>query len=260
MYRYFKWLLGLYISLAAMKVQAQANRLSDKNLIGWYNVFATLPAGNKTGIHLEYQWRRDELITQWQQSLLRLGFNYALHKQVQLRLGYAWIETFNYGDFPLNPYGKPFTEHRFYEMLTVNNPVGKHELSHRFMLEQRLVGKYADALDETERTYPLLHRFRYMFRWQLPLTKADHSQAYPYAAMYDELFVGFGKNVGENVFDQNRLGALLGYRFNAKFRIEGGFLSQIVQLSREINNRNVFQYNNGLIINAYLQPSGIRRR
>ena len=70
------------------------------------------------------------------------------------------------------------------------------------------------------------------------------------AAIYDEIFIGFGKNVNENVFDQNRLGVLLGYRFSSKLRIEGGFLSQIVQLPREINNRNVFQYNNGLIVHT----------
>jgi hypothetical protein len=69
--------------------------------------------------------------------------------------------------------------------------------------------------------------------------------------MYDEIFVGFGKNVNENVFDQNRLAILLGYRFNKKWRIEGGFLNQILQFGREVNNSNVFQYNNGIILNTY---------
>jgi len=43
-------------------------------------------------------------------------------------------------------------------------------------------------------------------------------------------------------------GGLPNYLFNKKFRIEGGFLNQILQLPREImlpgspNGRNVFQY------------------
>ena len=74
----------------------------------------------------------------------------------------------------------------------------------------------------------------------------------PYAAIYDEIFVGFGKNVNENVFDQNRLGVLLGYRFSSKVRIEGGFLSQIVQLPREVTGRNVFQYNTGVILSTII--------
>jgi hypothetical protein len=78
-----------------------------------------------------------------------------------------------------------------------------------------------------------------------------------YAAAYDEIFIGFGKNVNENVFDQNRVGLLIGYRFNKKWRIEGGYFNQIVQLPREITlpgsstGQNVFQYNSGFIINTY---------
>jgi hypothetical protein len=43
---------------------------------------------------------------------------------------------------------------------------------------------------------------------------------------------------------------LLGYRFNKSVRIEGGYLNQIVQLGREVGGRNVFQYNNGIIVNT----------
>uniref|UniRef100_UPI0037BE61AF DUF2490 domain-containing protein n=1 Tax=Flavobacterium sp. TaxID=239 RepID=UPI0037BE61AF len=69
-------------------------------------------------------------------------------------------------------------------------------------------------------------------------------------AAYDEVFIGFGENVNENVFDQNRIGVLLGYQFNSSLRVEGGYLNQILQLGREVNGSNVFQYNNGIIVNA----------
>ena len=68
--------------------------------------------------------------------------------------------------------------------------------------------------------------------------------------LYEEIFIGFGKNVNENIFDQNRIGILLGYRFNPIVRIEAGYLNRILQLGREVNNRNVFQQNNGIILNA----------
>ena len=90
-----------------------------------------------------------------------------------------------------------------------------------------------------------------MFRAQIPLKGREITDKTPYAAIYDEVFVGFGKNVNENVFDQNRLGLLIGYRFSPKVRIEGGFLSQIVQVGREITGRNVFQYNSGMIISTH---------
>jgi hypothetical protein len=90
-----------------------------------------------------------------------------------------------------------------------------------------------------------------MYRLQMPIGKKKIEDKTPYAAIYNEILIGFGKNVNENVFDQNRLAMLLGYRFNKIFRVEGGFLQQIVQLGREVNNRNVYQYNNGIILNSY---------
>lgn len=62
-----------------------------------------------------------------------------------------------------------------------------------------------------------------MFRIQLPLKGNSINNKTPYIALYDEVFVGFGKNVNENIFDQNRLGILLGYKLNNSFRIEAGY-------------------------------------
>jgi hypothetical protein len=65
--------------------------------------------------------------------------------------------------------------------------------------------------------------------------------------------IGFGQNVGQNIFDQNRLGLLLGYRFNKQVRIEGGYFNQILQLGyrEKITGQNIIQHNTGFIINAF---------
>ena len=229
---------------------AQNTRIKDKNTIGWYAFTGTFNINKKWSVHTEYQWRRDNVITDWQQSLWRTGINFKVNQKLSLRAGYAWIETYNYGDIPINGFGKQFTEHRAYQMATVNDKMGIAEFSHRFMLEQRWIGRYTNASLTKENEYFFVNRLRYMYRLQIPLKGKTIADKTPYAAIYDEIFLGFGKNVNENVFDQNRLGVLLGYRVSSKLRIEGGFLSQIVQLPREINNRNVFQYNNGLIIHT----------
>ena len=233
-------------------VDAQNTRISDHNNIGWYVFNGTFKINKKWGIHTEYQWRRDHVIKDWQQSLLRTGINYQVNKKLSLRLGYAWIETFNYGDIPINGFGKQFTEHRAFQMATINDKAGMVELSHRFMLEQRWIGRYTNASFTKEDEFFYVNRLRYMYRMQIPLKGKTIGDKTPYAAIYDEIILGFGKNVNENVFDQNRLGVLLGYRFSSKVRIEGGFLSQIVQLPREVGSRNVFQYNNGLIVATHL--------
>lgn len=68
--------------------------------------------------------------------------------------------------------------------------------------------------------------------------------------MYDEIFVGFGENVQANIFDQNRIGILLGYRFKKNVRIEGGVVNQTLQFGRQINEKNVLQHDHGIIVNA----------
>lgn len=239
-----------FLLIAYHNTFGQNNRLNTSNNIGWYNYFGTFKVSEKFGIHTEYQWRRDNIITDWQQSLLRVGVNYNLNPRVLFRAGYAWVETFSYGEYPINGLGRDFTEHRIFEMLQLSHKEGLIDFSHRFMLEQRFVGRYSSATQTTEDEFPLLNRVRYMLRIQFPLKGKEIKDKTPYVALYDEIFVGFGKNVNANIFDQNRIGVLLGYRFNKNIKIEGGYLNQTLQFGRQISGQNVFQNNNGLIINA----------
>lgn len=244
-------LISLFlVGFTNMNLFAQNSRQNEYNSIGWYNYFGTFKLDKKFSLHTEYQFRRDNLITDKQQGLLRLGVNYQLNSKIQLRLGYAWIETYPYGEIPINGFGKDFTEHRAFQMVTLNDKVSIIEFLHRFMLEQRWVGRYSNGNLSSEDQFPLLNRFRYMFRVQIPLKGNSIVDKTPYLAIYDEIMIGFGENVNENIFDQNRLGLLIGYKFNNTIRIEAGYLNQIVQLGREVNNRNVFQNNNGFIINT----------
>lgn len=229
---------------------AQNNRTTINSTIGWYNTFATFKLNNKFGIHTEYQWRRENLITNWQQSLLRVGLNYQLNPRVLFRVGYVWVETFPYGEIPINGLGRDFTEHRVYQLAQLSHKEGIIEFLHRFMLEQRFVGRYSSAAVTTEDEFPLLHRGRYMARLNIPLQGSEIKDKTPYISPYDEIFIGFGENVNANIFDQNRIGILVGYRLNKSVRLEAGYINQTLQFGRQIAGKNIFQSNNGLIINA----------
>lgn len=232
-----------------MMAQAQSIRLRNENTIGWLNTFANIKTGKKTQLHTEYQFRREGPVANWQQSLLRVGVSYAPEKSLQIRAGYAWIETFAYGDTPLNAYGKTFTEHRTFQSLHLNHKSGKLDFSHRYMLEQRWIGTYSNAeLDKEDGTL-FVNRLRYLARADFPLKGGELTKQTPYVAVYDEVFVGFGENVRENVFDQNRFAVLLGYRFSHQFRAEGGYFNQIIHFGREFDGKNLYQYNNGFIFN-----------
>ena len=233
-------------------ISAQNTRINDYNSIGWYAATGTFFFHKKWSAHLEYQWRRDELISKWQQSLLRTGINYQANSNLTLRAGYAWAETYNYGDYPINAFGKTFTEHRLYETATLTQRSGSVDISHRFLLEQRWLPRYASAASAKPEEWLFANRARYMLRLQHSLKGKTLEDKEPYIAAYDELLIGFGKNVNENVFDQNRLGLLIGFRFTKAFRIEGGYLNQTLQLGREVTGRNVFQHNNGFILSCII--------
>jgi len=253
--RYITYGLLTLMLFNGITASSQNTRIKEYNQIGWYNYFGTFAFSKKFSLHTEYQWRRTDWISSWQQSLMRIGVNYQANPNLQLRIGYGWIETFPYGTYPINAQGRDFTEHRLFQVATVTNKIGRADLSHRFMLEQRWLGRYTAPNLTKEDDYVFVNRMRYQFRVQLPLKGKSIGNRTPYVAAYDEVFLGFGKNVNENVFDQNRLGLLLGYKFNDKFRVEAGYLNQTVQLGREINGSNVFQHNNGIIVNTYINAN-----
>jgi hypothetical protein len=239
----------LGVSLASF---AQNNRRTLDDQIGWYALFLNYRLDDKFSLHGEYQYRRTNFIQEPMQNLYRVGLNYQVHPQVTLRVGYAFADTYPYGEVPIQSTGRRFPEHRAYQMITVNNPIGAVFLSHRFMLEQRFIGRFLDPLADRADDYVYLNRVRYMLRLQVPLKGSSLEDKEPYLATYDEMFIGFGKNVNQNVYDQNRFGALLGYRFTGKLRIEGGYLNQNLQLGRFVDGNNLFQNNSGIIFNTYI--------
>ena len=230
---------------------APAQRLQDPNTIGWYSAFNTIHLSKRTSLWLEYQWRRENIVTDWQQSLARTGIQFYFKNGLTALLGYGYIITYPYGDYPAGPYTIP--EHRIFEQLVWNDAIGRVGLNHRVRLEQRFVGKVnqlAAVYEVSDWTY--LNRLRYQLRATIPISKKTMGDKTWYAAAFDELFIGFGKNVNQNIFDQNRIGLLTGYQFNRSFRLEGGYFSQTVQQGGLVSGKEVFQYNQGLMLNAYL--------
>ena len=235
--------VSLFIAFAKPSF-SQEQRLADHNTIGWLVYTGTFKIKPKIAIHTEYQWRRVDGFKNCQQSLLRTGINYTVRKDISLNAGYAFAETFPYGDYPV---ATAFPEHRIYEQVVIKNPVGKIEISHRFTLEQRFAGKVTIDNNQKNIDWIYLNRMRYRLRTEIPIGKNNWSIAFQ-----DEVFIGWGKNIGTNVFDQNRLAAMIGYKLNKHIKFEAGYLNQILQQGKRINNKAVFQYNNGFLLSTHL--------
>jgi hypothetical protein len=222
--------LLLCLSPAAL---AQNERIKDYNQNGWYMYFGDHKLTNKWGLHTEVQWRRHNILKDPQQLLIRTGINYDLTPSAMFTLGYGFIETHPYGDFPA---AGTFPEHRIYQQLQLKNSVARVGLIHRYRMEQRWV-RPAGAENST-----YLNRARYMLKATLPLMGATIDAGEPFLAVYDEMFVGFGNNIQRNIFDQNRAYAALGYKIKDGATIELGYLNQIVQKANGV----VFEHNHTL--------------
>lgn len=244
------FLCALLLLVAGGSAMAQ-NRLSTHNTVIWLNQFHTININKNVAILAEYQWRRTEGLKSWQQSLLRGGIQYKFKNGVSVLAGYGWIETFPYGDYPPAA-PQPFPEHRIYEQIVWNDNIGRVMLNHRGRLEQRFLGvldpQATDGRSITRWNY--LNRFRYQLRATVPLNHATLIDKTLYAAAFDELFIGFGKNVNANIFDQNRIAAVLGYKINKRVSLEVAAFNQTVQQPAQITGKSVFQYNSGMMLNA----------
>lgn len=217
----FFLLFGLPVSLLGQ----QTDRIRAVNENGWYMYFGDHHLGDRWGVHLEGQWRRNNLITKWQQLLLRPGVNYDVNENVMLTAGYAFIDTWPYGEAPV---ALRFPEHRFFQQALVRHRIGSTQTSHRYRLEQRLLGEMgldANGAAAVNR-YRYENRFRYMFRINVPLSGCAVEKGDWYLGLYNELFVNFGRNVAANIFDQNRAYAALGYSLGKMGNLELGYVQQ----------------------------------
>ena len=238
---------------------SQEKRLSDENFIGWLVYNGTFKFHQKFSAHTEYQFRRVDGLENGQQHLLRAGVNYIYKPSVIAHAGYGYILTFPYGDYPTVLVGTLTPEHRIYEQVVLKNPVGRCEIIHRYRLEQRWIGKITSQSKPDVESWIYLNRLRYSLRLNMPLVKKLNEKNSLYAVAADEIFIGFGKNLGSNIFDQNRIGAFLGYKFNNNLKVETGFLSQIVQQGGRVNNSPVIQYNSGFQVAAFLDAGLLKK-
>ena len=232
------------LALPPIAARAQEpDRVSDLNLHTWYMYFGDHQLGQGPwGVHFDGQWRRQGVGQKRQQLLLRPGVNYDFRPGAQVSGGYAFIQSYPYGDYPAR-----FTtpEHRVWQQLLLKQRVGDVRLAHRFRLEQRFVGVKGNDPAGSEHLFDYSHRnrFRYFTKGVIPIRKGGAGSAF-FVAAYNEVMFNFGSNVANNIFDQNRAYIALGRKVPGLGTLEVGYLQQTVQQG----NGRVFEFNHTLQI------------
>ena len=227
----------------------QSPRLLDPNTLGWFVYAGDHQLTPKWAVHTEYQWRRINGAPQ--QQLARLGLVRRLSERVTVSGGYTYFQTHRYGRYPTVA-NRPEPENRLYEDVTLRDQLGRLALNHRLRLEQRWLGSRANEGRGAVETWEYQNRIRYQLAAEWPLQGPTVEDGEWYLNAFDELFIGFGRNVQSNVFNQNRLSGGVGYQFTENAKIELNYLYQISQHAtpEPVSGRPVFEFNQGVRLNV----------
>jgi hypothetical protein len=194
---------------------------SQKSEIGnWFIYFGNQKINQNWNWHNEVQYRNYDFIGDTNQLLLRTGMGYNLtENNNNVLLGYAFVNTQKY---ILNSDQKlESNEHRIFQQFITKQNFGRFYFLHRYRVEERFLPDDFQV------------RLRYFLNVNLPLNKKTLDKNAIYLSTYNEIFV----NTEKPLFDRNRIYAALGFVLNKNFKIEAGFMSQILEQS----NRNQFQ-------------------
>ena len=197
-------------SLTSLFAQTQI----DDQVHGWLVYQGNHHLSTKFDLHTEYQWRRANGFSDWQQSLARVGLDYKLNTNCTFSGGYAWVLSYPYGSQPIP---SQTIEHRLWQQVILKQALGNFQIQHRYRLEQRWI--------DTQ----FKQRMRYRAQVLIPLQKSfiDKKQGL-FMNVNDEVFLGFGQGIGKNILDQNRFIGAVGYQFNKDFSMQMGYLNQFV--------------------------------
>lgn len=215
--------LILFFALSSIISFAQ-----DSNLGNWLIYFGNKKINDRLNWHHELQYRNYNLIGDLEQVLLRTGLGYNLtENNNNILIGYAFIHSQNYLGF-LDEKIR-VNEQRIYQQFITKQSIGRVQLQHRYRFEQRWV-----------ETQDFKLRFRYFLSINIPLNNKIMEDKTVYLSSYNEIFI----NNKATVFDRNRLYGGIGYKVNALFRVEVGYMNQFLNNNTGRDQLNIITFFN----------------
>ena len=220
-------LWGLFFFIPPLQLEAQTIPLPHRDQVdqvhAWYVWNGQYQIRGKWGLYTEYHFRRANLLSEFQQSLLRLGVEYKLSPQVSGIMGYGLIHTGVYGEQPL---AHPLVEHRIWQQLLWKYPNRFVTVSQRLRMEERFISSLHSG-DKV--ALPVEYRIRYRLQlernygWGTWLNRQRN-----FWCLSNEVFANLGPGAGLNRLDQNRFYLGLGHRFGKEWQVQAGYLRQLV--------------------------------
>jgi hypothetical protein len=220
-------LLALALA-AAPAAHGQASRARVSAAHTWLQLTDEHRLDPKWALSADVQVRRADLAGHTPQQLeARFGLVRDVGGGARMTLGYMWQHSAIYGELPA---AAPTREHEVWEQLQFGSRTGHVAWSHRFRLEQRWIHPLVsdDAAPTIDR-WQYRNRFRLQERATVDATALGLRIPRAYLTAHGELFFHLGWTPEGQVFDQSRLAAQAGYRLTPRFRVEAGYMQQLIQ-------------------------------
>lgn len=210
----------------------QSEPISGARRSAWYMYFGDHPLTENWSVHLEGQFRREDLGQRWEQLLLRPGVSRSFGHGISSLVAYTYLRDYPYegGSLDSTTTG-PQPEHRLLEEFKVKHTLisgpskaTSTTLTHRLRAEQRFEGTATLGVGVTDWQYA--ERARYRLTANIPFRWASDDPRPDYTSVYNEVFVNFGPHGGSHALNQDRTYGALGWNLGPSFQLEVGYLFQ----------------------------------
>lgn len=210
------FLFSPFVSTAQKDVAYQVN--------SWSMLFWNVKIGESTKLFGDFQMRRNKFFKFKQQNLVRIGVKKKVTKSTVIALGYAFVETFPYGEQPLL---HTSDEERVFQDLITSQHWKSSEFSHRFRLEERWLDTYRTTNKMILKDINFNLRFRYKLSFSPPIIILKNESKIK-LNLAEEIFLN-APDSSNLTFGQNWTSFSLMYELPSGISLGTGMLQQYLE-------------------------------
>jgi hypothetical protein len=234
--KFLKIFFSLFLFSIGVKAQTEKN--VDKQSLLWTRYYNQLELNNKWSVHTEIDNRIFTNPVTQNSFVSRIQLRGKVTEKIELGAGLAYFSVATQ-DPEVNT-GFHIPEYRLQQDATVKQALGKVNLTHRYMLEERFVHNASKLMLEGGTTFYL--RFRY--RVQADFTFWKKEKHYLKGIVYDEIMINGGNKIIKNTFDQNRVYAAVQVGVSPAVALELGYLNSFQERANGVDyfNRDIIRF------------------
>ncbi len=226
-------LFALFFNFFSTAAQTPTEKQITRYNQCWTSINSTMRFSDHWGLMTDYHVRTDDFYNHIYFYFFRIGAVNWINEKYPVAYGYAhlWQATKAGNQTWSN-------ENRIYQQWSSSHNEGVVKVMHRIRTEERWKNIIVDHEKTNEKNFSF--RLRYLASFEIRISKNEKT---PSLVISDEVLVQFGKDVGLNTFDQNRLFTGLKIYIKSDLTFDIGYMNILQQKSSgyEFDLSNVFR-------------------